>query len=93
MTVISKNDNLLIDGERAIFTEIKSKVTADQTAQGVPVILHISNYEVFYENYIIDIGFSVGSINDTKELLDLYNEYKAFFKIIAHSFVLDSKWL
>lgn len=91
-TFISKNPNLIVDGERAALIEFKGIRTSEQTAVGLDIIIYTYSYNIIYKNYLIQLHFSVGGTKDTVALKELYSSYKPFFQLVATSFVITSKW-
>jgi len=90
--LLSKNSNMIVDGERALLVETKEKRNPNQTVLGTSGMSYFHNYEVFYKDYWIEILFAVRGLEDNDELFKLFTDYKEFFKLAASSFVIQSKW-
>jgi len=91
-TLISSNPSLKIDGEPACLLEYKITRTAQQTAAEMPIEVYSYLYLIVYNNYTITIVFSVAGIPNGSKVKEIYNDYKPFFRLIANSFIINSKW-
>jgi hypothetical protein len=78
-----------IDGLPGIYQEYKIL----QTQIDNELLLHSINYNVYYQNKMISIQFSVGSTKDEEKKTDsIFMKYKELCKLIAGSLVVQSQW-
>lgn len=90
--ILSKNNNFLIDGERVVLVELKTKVNAEQSTEGEPSTTYYYDIHKFYQNYLVQITYYATGKEDNDELHMLFTDYKELFKMAASSFVIQSKW-
>ena len=91
-TVLSINTNLKIDGQPSCELISKDIRKADENVMNVDIAMYNLNYFIIFKDYYIQLQCAVTGPLKSPKTEQFFNDYKPFFKQVANSFIIHSKW-